>query len=54
MIEYTAPWGRPIAQWMPTWGEQGKSEIDKIVAGLTQRFGAERAQAHRAEATATC
>ncbi|HEY8708784.1 MAG TPA: RHO alpha subunit C-terminal catalytic domain-containing protein, partial [Burkholderiaceae bacterium] len=44
VIEYAAPWGRPIGQWIPAWGEQGKADIEKIVAGLTQRFGAERAQ----------
>jgi p-cumate 2,3-dioxygenase alpha subunit len=44
VIEYTAPWGRPIGQWIPAWGEQGKADIQRIVAGLTQRFGAERAQ----------
>lgn len=44
VIEYTAPWGRPVGQWIPAWGDQGKSDIEKIIAGLTQRFGAERAQ----------
>ncbi len=44
VIEYSAPWGRPVGQWIPAWGEQGKADIEKIVAGLTQRFGAERAQ----------
>lgn len=44
VIEYTAPWGRPIGQWIPAWGEQGKADIERIVAGLTQRFGEERAQ----------
>lgn len=44
VIEYAAPWGRPVGQWIPAWGEQGKADIEKIVAGLAQRFGAERAQ----------
>lgn len=44
VIEYSAPWGRPVGQWIPAWGEQGKGDIQKIVEGLTQRFGAERAQ----------
>ena len=44
VIEYSAPWGRPVGQWIPAWGEQGKADIDKIIAGLTQRFGDERAQ----------
>lgn len=44
VIEYSAPWGRPVGQWIPAWGEQGKADIQKIVDGLTQRFGADRAQ----------
>lgn len=44
VIEYTGPWGRPIGQWIPAWGDAGKADIEKIVANLTQRFGAERAQ----------
>lgn len=44
VIEYSAPWGRPIAQWIPAWGESGKAEIERIVANLTRRFGEERAK----------
>lgn len=44
VIEYTAPWGRPIAHWVPLWGEQGKAEIDAIRAGLNKRLGSERAE----------
>jgi p-cumate 2,3-dioxygenase alpha subunit len=44
VIEYTAPWGRPIGQWIPAWGDEAKGEIRKIVDGLAARFGAERAQ----------
>lgn len=44
VIEYAAPWGRPIAQWIPAWGEQGKHDLEQIMAELTHRFGAERAQ----------
>ncbi len=43
VIEYSAPWGRPVAQWAPAWGEQGQKEVDAIIARLTARFGAERA-----------
>lgn len=43
MLEYKAPWGRPIAQWIPMWGEQGKTEIDAIRARLVERFGEEKA-----------
>lgn len=44
VIEYAAPWGRPIAQWIPAWGEEGKQDLERIMHGLTERFGAERAQ----------
>src|SRR3546814_10306257 len=27
VIAYFAPWGRPIANWVPLWGEEGKREI---------------------------
>jgi p-cumate 2,3-dioxygenase subunit alpha len=43
LIEYTAPWGRPIANWVPLWGEEGKAEIEAIHAKLVARLGAERA-----------
>jgi len=44
VIEYPAPWGRPVAQWIPAWGEHGKTEMSRIEAGLTARFGAARAE----------
>jgi p-cumate 2,3-dioxygenase subunit alpha len=44
VIEYTAPWGRPIASWIPLWGERGKVEIDSIYQRLQQRLGAPRAE----------
>ncbi len=43
LVEYTAPWGRPIASWVPLWGEEGKVEIDKIYADLQTRVGPDRA-----------
>lgn len=39
VLEYTAPWGRPIAAWVPLWGEEGKTEIDKIYARLVEQHG---------------
>ncbi|MCQ6279940.1 Rieske 2Fe-2S domain-containing protein [Bacillus sp. EB600] len=42
-MEYTSAWGRPVARWMPAWGEDGKREIEKIKKSLTERFGSERA-----------
>jgi p-cumate 2,3-dioxygenase alpha subunit len=44
VLEYKAPWGRPVAQWIPMWGEDGKREIDRIYQGLVQRYGEERAK----------
>ncbi|MBL6749524.1 MAG: Rieske 2Fe-2S domain-containing protein [Nevskia sp.] len=44
VIEYRAPWGRPVAQWIPLWGEEGRREIDAIYGRLEQRFGAARAR----------
>jgi p-cumate 2,3-dioxygenase alpha subunit len=35
--------GRPIANWMPMYGDEAKEEIDQIRAELVQRLGEERA-----------
>lgn len=43
VLEYTAPWGRPIASWIPLWGEEGKQEIDQIYARLVELHGEEMA-----------
>ncbi len=43
VIEYRAPWGRPVAQWIPLWGEDGKQELDRVYQRLHTRFGKERA-----------
>jgi len=43
VIEYSAPWGRPIASWVPLWGDQGKAEIDAIYGTLEARLGPDRA-----------
>ncbi len=43
VLEYRAPWGRPVAQWIPAWGEDGKAEIARLRAGLVERFGEARA-----------
>ncbi|MCB1666741.1 MAG: aromatic ring-hydroxylating dioxygenase subunit alpha [Porticoccaceae bacterium] len=44
VIEYSAPWGRPVAQWIPMWGEDGKAEIDAVYAELVERLGEDRAK----------
>ncbi|MBU8566432.1 aromatic ring-hydroxylating dioxygenase subunit alpha [Virgibacillus pantothenticus] len=43
VIEYVAPWGRPIAQWTPIWDENLKRDIEQIKTALVQKFGEERA-----------
>ena len=39
-----APWGRPVARSIHTWGEKGKADEQRMVAELTDRVGPERAQ----------
>lgn len=43
VIEGPAPWGRPVAQWIPAWGEKGREDIAAIYAELVERLGEERA-----------
>ena len=43
VVEYTAPWGRPIAKWIPAWGEDGKKELEEIKKELIDHYGEERA-----------
>lgn len=43
VLEYLAPWGRPIARWEPIFGEDAKPELDAIRADLVEKFGTERA-----------
>ncbi|GLR67197.1 aromatic-ring-hydroxylating dioxygenase subunit alpha [Acidocella aquatica] len=44
VVEYKAPWGRPIAQWIPAWGEEGKARVDAIYQKLVERHGEARAE----------
>lgn len=44
VIEYSAPWGRPVANWIPLWGDEGKREIEAIQRELAERLGKERAE----------
>ncbi|MDT5226172.1 MAG: p-cumate 2,3-dioxygenase subunit alpha [Mycobacterium sp.] len=43
VIEYSAPWGRPVAKWEPLFGEDARTEIDRLRADLVARHGEERA-----------
>jgi p-cumate 2,3-dioxygenase alpha subunit len=44
VLEYRAPWGRPIAKWEPLFGEDAKPEIAARRAALAEQHGAERAE----------
>jgi p-cumate 2,3-dioxygenase alpha subunit len=44
VLEYRAPWGRPIAHWVPMFGEQGKQELETIYARLVDRLGEDKAR----------
>ncbi|ORW28670.1 aromatic ring-hydroxylating oxygenase subunit alpha [Mycobacterium palustre] len=44
VIEYSSPWGRPVAKWEPLFGEESRSEIDRLRAELVDRYGEERAR----------
>ncbi|HET6470570.1 MAG TPA: aromatic ring-hydroxylating dioxygenase subunit alpha [Pseudomonadales bacterium] len=44
VIEYGAPWGRPVAKPVKAWGEQGDVDTTEIRARLEQRFGKARAE----------
>ena len=43
VVEYGAPWGRPIAKAVQAWGKEGEDEATALRASLTQRFGEARA-----------
>lgn len=43
VVEYTAPWGRPIANWIPSWGDDGKAELEAIRERLQKLHGKEKA-----------
>jgi p-cumate 2,3-dioxygenase subunit alpha len=44
VIEYKAPWGRPVARWAPTFGAEAEREIEDIRAELFRRHGQERGE----------
>ena len=44
VIEYKAPWGRPVAHWTPAWEEEDREEINDLKNKLINRFGEERAE----------
>ena len=38
------PWGRPMARWIGSWGDDVKKEVDEVYAQAVERLGAERAE----------
>ena len=44
VIEYDAPWGRPIALAVPAWGEDAAREVAAVKATLDAKFGRARAE----------
>ena len=43
VIEYSSPWGRPVAKWEPLFGADARTEIDRLRADLVARHGEDRA-----------
>ena len=43
VLEYTAPWGRPIAKWEPLFGEHAKDEINALRTDLIAKHGEKKA-----------
>lgn len=44
VVERDASYGRPIAQWIPLWGEEARLEIELIRARLDAKYGKQRAR----------
>jgi p-cumate 2,3-dioxygenase alpha subunit len=44
VIEYDSPWGRPIARWVPSFGEERKPHFEAIRRKFDDRFGAEHSR----------
>ena len=44
VLEYAAPWGRPVAKWEPLFGEDSREEIGRLRADLVEKYGEARAR----------
>jgi p-cumate 2,3-dioxygenase alpha subunit len=44
VVEYWAPWGRPVARWVPQMGEAVKREVEQVRRRLVDQHGHERAE----------
>jgi p-cumate 2,3-dioxygenase alpha subunit len=43
VVEYASSWGRPIAHWVPPFGENRKPHFEELRLQFEERFGSERA-----------
>ena len=43
VVEYASPWGRPIAHWVPPFGEHRKVHFEQLRTKFDERFGPDRA-----------
>lgn len=43
VVEYSSPWGRPVARWIPKWGEEGRKELAAVRSHLEALHGSEKA-----------
>ena len=43
VLEYQSAWGRPIAHWVPPFGEHRKAHFEELRVKFEKRFGKERA-----------
>jgi p-cumate 2,3-dioxygenase subunit alpha len=43
VVEYQSAWGRPIAHWVPPFGEHRRAHFEELRAKFDRRFGKERA-----------
>jgi p-cumate 2,3-dioxygenase alpha subunit len=43
VVEYASSWGRPIAHWVPPFGEHRKAHFAELRKSFEERFGQERA-----------
>jgi p-cumate 2,3-dioxygenase subunit alpha len=44
VVEYQSAWGRPIARWVPPFGENRKAHFDEVRRRFDERFGPERSR----------
>ena len=47
VIEYASPWGRPVARWVPSWGEDKREVVEQLRARPDQALRREARHAHR-------